>query len=131
MPGISSHELARVIQARIHAAVRAGTMPPNFTSAEQWVASRLAVLRQEGEEKAHCRVQWYTDGRSRRFGVMVRRADGTIESPPPHMGLAETLHLGTPSGENVSAQTAAEEKRKRKAEKLQRLADKGAIKRAT
>lgn len=126
MSGPSSREIAVVIRARVMTAARTGEIPETLGASERWAVARLRELRDAGEE-AGCRVAWYENGRKRHFVVHVRRADGSLEPAPK--GPAETLVLDGPDP-NVSAVTAAEEKRKRKAEKLAAIADKGAIKRA-
>lgn len=125
---MTSAEVAGLIRTRVLMAARTGEYGDSFGAAERWAVQRLRALKAMGEE-AGLKVSWYTKGRNRHFGIEVRRADGTLEPAPT--GPAETLRIGPYQAPDVSAQTAAEEKRKRKAEKLARLADKGALKRCT
>ena len=129
MSSLQSRELAVVIQKRVLEAAWNGVIPDYFSDAETWCARRLAELAESGEN-ASIRVVWRTDSRRRHFSVMVRRGNGEIENPPN--GVAKTLVVSVPEITGAgTALSAAMEKRKRKAAKLEAAVAKGALKRCT
>lgn len=48
---------------------------------DDWAIGRLVELRQQGEQ-ARVRICWRDRGRHRFYWMQIRRADGTLESPP-------------------------------------------------